>query len=207
MKRILPVVIVSLSILITACGQVDPNKNIDEGKVDRNVYHSNEIGWSLEIPAGWAVTDRERTKELNEKGRKAIEETIGGKIDYSGLRNLIAFQKNQFNSFQSTSEPYEPKYDEPWEEQNAMIKQLIYATYENKGIRADSTATIVENINGLDFHKYGFTIYAPDGTVIMSQLLYSRLINGFDFGVNISYNNDKDRDELLMVFRNSKFKK
>lgn len=207
MKKLLFTIIAGITLSLTSCGQVDPNKNIDEGKVEGNIYTSQEIGWTIEIPKGWTVIDKDKTKETNEKGLKAIEETIGGQVDYSGLKNLISFQKNQFNIFQSTSEPFELEYEGEWEENNAAIKEIIYTTYLNQGMKADSSATTIEKIDGLEFQKYSFTIYSPKGEVILKQIMYSRLINGFDFGVNINYNNDKDRDELLKVFRNSKFKK
>ncbi len=207
MKKILFTIIVGISLSLTSCGQVDPNRNIDEGKVEGNIYTSQEIGWTVEIPKGWTVIDKEKTKETNEKGLKAIEETIDGQVDYSGLKNLISFQKNQFNIFQSTSEPFELEYEGEWEENNAALKEIIYTTYLNQGIKVDSSATTIEKIDELDFHKYSFTIYSPKDEVILKQIMFSRLINGFDFGVNINYNNDKDRNELLKVFRNSKFKK
>jgi hypothetical protein len=207
MKKMLFTIFAGLIITLTSCGQTDPNKNIDEGKVVDNVYTSQEIGWTIEIPKGWTVIDKEKTKETNEKGLKALEETIEGEIDYSGLKNLISFQKNQFNIFQSTSEPFELEYEGEWEENNAALKEIIYTTYLNQGMKADSSATTIEKIDGLEFQKYSFTIYSPKGEVILKQIMYGRLINGFDFGVNINYNNDKDRDELLKVFRNSKFKK
>lgn len=207
MKKLLFTIIAGISLSLTSCGQVDPNKNIDEGKVEGNIYTSKEIGWTIEIPKGWTVIDKEKTQETNEKGLKAIEETIDGQVDYSGLKNLISFQKNQFNIFQSTSEPFELEYEGEWEENNAALKEIIYTTYLNQGIKTDSSATTVEKIDGLEFQTYSFTIYSPKGEVILKQIMFSRLINGFDFGVNINYNNDKDRDELLEVFRNSKFKK
>lgn len=207
MKKTIFTIITGIAISLTSCGQADPNKNIDEGKVEGDIYTSQEIGWTIEIPKGWAVIDKEKIKETNEKGLKAIEETIDGEIDYSGLKNLISFQKNRFNIFQSTSEPFELEYEGEWEENNAVLKDIIYSTYENQGIKADSTATKIETIDGLDFQTYSFTIYSPKGEIILRQIMYSRLINGFDFGANINYNNDKDRDELLKVFRNSKFKK
>ncbi|RAR48403.1 hypothetical protein [Flavobacterium lacus] len=207
MKKLLFTIIVGISLSLTSCGQVDPNNNIDEGKVEGNIYTSQEIGWTIEIPKGWTVIDKEKTKETNEKGLKAIEETIDGQVDYSGLKNLISFQKNQFNIFQSTSEPFELEYEGEWEENNAALKEIIYTTYLNQGIKTDSSATTVEKIDGLEFQTYSFRIYSPKGEVILKQIMFSRLINGFDFGVNINYNNDKDRDELLKVFRNSKFKK
>lgn len=207
MKKILFTIIAGISLSLTSCGQVDPNKNIDEGKVEGNIYTSEEIGWTIEIPKGWTVVDKEKTKETNEKGLKALEETMDGEIDFSGLKNLISLQKDQFNIFQSTSESFELEYEGEWEENNAALKEIIYTTYLNQGMKADSSATTIEKIDGLEFQKYSFTIYSPKGEVILKQIMFSRLINGFDFGVNINYNNDKDRDELLKVFRNSKFKK
>lgn len=207
MKKIFFVIITGLAVTLASCGQFDPNKNIDEGKVEGNIYTSEEIGWTIEMPKGWTVIDKEKTKKTNEKGLKAIEETIDGKVDYSGLKNLISFQKNQFNIFQSTSEPFKLEYEGEWEKNNAALKEIIYTTYRNQGIKTDSSATTIEKIDGLEFHKYSFTIYSPKGEVILKQIMFSRLINGFDFGVNINYNNDKYRDELLKVFRNSKFKK
>lgn len=207
MKKILFTIITGISLSLTSCGQVDPNKNIDEGNVEGNIYTSKEIGWTIEIPKGWTVVDKEKTKETNEKGLKALEETIDGEIDFSGLKNLISLQKDQFNIFQSTLEPFELEYEGEWEENNAALKEIIYTTYLNQGMKSDSSATTIEKIDGLEFQKYSFTIYSPKGEVILKQIMFSRLINGFDFGVNINYNNDKDRDELLKVFRKSKFKK
>lgn len=207
MNKTIFILTIGILTMLTSCGKADPNKNVDEGKVESNLYKSAEIGWTIEIPKGWSVVDKEKNHAANEKGQKAIEETIESKVDYSGLKNLIGFQKNQFNIFQSTSEPFEVEYEGEWEENNRELKEILFATYKNQGIKADSSATSIEKIDGLDFYTYSFTIYSPKGAVILKQLLYSRLINGYDFGVNLNYNNDKDRDELLRVFRNSKFKK
>jgi len=207
MKKILFTIIAGISLSLTSCGQVDPNKNIDEGKVEGNIYTSEEIGWTIEMPKGWAFINKEKTKELNEKGLRALEKTMDREVDNSGLKNLISLQKDRFNIFQSTSQPFELEYKGEWEENNAAMKELMYTTYLNQGVKADSSATTIEKIDGLEFHKYSFTIYGPKGEVILKQIMFSRLINGFDFGVSISYNNDEYRDELLKVFRNSKFKK
>lgn len=199
--------IISIFATLTSCGKADPNKNVDEGKVERNLYTSEEIGWTIEIPNGWTIVEKEKKQETNKKGIKAIEETIKSEVDYSKLKDLIGFQKNQFNIFQSTSEPFKLEYEGEWEKMNSELKEILYTTYKNQRIKADSSATSIEKIDGLDFYTYSFTIYSPKGAVILKQLLYSKLINGYDFGVNLNYNNNKDRDELLRVFRNSKFKK
>ncbi len=194
---------IGTALSLSSCGQ--PAKKIDEGRIRKNEYTSREIGWTIEIPEGWEVANLEKAKESTKKGVKAIEETIDAKVDYSGLKNLIRFQKNQFNIFQSTSEPYKQEYEGEWKENNNSLKTIIYSTFENQGIKSDSSATSIEKIDGLDFHTYSFTIYDPKGNIILKQIMYSRLINGFDFGVNINYNNEKDKNEMLKAFRKSKF--
>ena len=205
MKKTLLLFISTLTLI--SCKPSDPNKNIDEGKVEGNTYTSQEIGWTIAIPDGWEVVDREKSEDMREKGTQALEETIEQEVDFSGVKTLIAFQKNQFNIFQSTSEPFKLEYEGEWEINNAAIKALIFETFVNQGIKADSSATSVETIDGLDFQTYSFTIYGPTGEVILNQILYSRLINGFDFAANINYNNEKDKETQLQAFRSSKFKK
>lgn len=205
MKKTLIIFISTFTII--SCKPSDPNKSIDEGKVEGNTYTCEEIGWTIAIPDGWEVVDREKSQDMREKGTQALEETIDQEVDFSGVKTLIAFQKNQFNIFQSTSEPFKLEYEGEWEINNAAIKALIFETFVNQGIKADSSATTVETIDGLDFQTYSFTIYGPNDEVILNQILYSRLINGFDFAANINYNNEKDKATQLQAFRSSKFKK
>lgn len=207
MKKILFIIFAGLVLTITSCRQPDPNKNIEEGKIEGNIYTSEEIGWSIEIPKGWTIKDLVETKKQNETGNQLLTETIGEELDFSEFKNMITFRKDQSNNFIVTSEPFNPDYDGDWEEHNSLVKEVIYMTYLNQKIPADTSATTIEKLDGVDFRKYGFTIYNPEGEVILEQIIFSALINDFDFSININYNNDKDRDELLEAFRKSKFKK
>lgn len=205
MKNVFIILLFAPIFIITSCGQRDPNKQIDEGKVDGETYTSQEIGWTIQIPKGWSVTSRNKLEANDKKGKEAIEKVIG-EFDISGLKHLVSFQKNLFNTFQSTSEPFTPEYEGEWEENNAKIKKLLYDTYTNQGIKVDTSSSKAV-IDGLNFDVFKSTIYGPNGNVILHQELYSRYINGFDFGVNINYNNDEDRRTMLEAWQNSKFKK
>ena len=193
-------------IVLFSC-KTDPNKQIDEGKITKNSYHSEEIGWTMEIPKGWYVTNKSALDKRTKKGLDAISETAGIEYDASSLKQLLNFQKNQFNIFHSTSETFEEEYEGEWNVNNAGIKELVYNTFMERGIRTDSTETKTIKIDGLEFQSYGFTIYSPKGDVILNQIMYSRLINGLDFGVNINYNNETYKQEMLDSWLNSKFKK
>lgn len=205
MKNIIRLFFLGISLIIISCGQRDPNKQIDEGKVEGETYTSQEIGWTIQIPKGWSVISKDKIEVNKEKGLKAIEE-VAGKVDYTGLKHLISFQKNQFNVFQSTSEPFKLKYEGEWKENNEKLNAVIHAAYINQGIKVDTSSTKAI-IDGLDFEVFKTVLYGPDGKVILFQELYSRHINGYDFGVNINYNNDQNKEKMMEVWKNSKFKK
>ncbi len=199
-------IFIGILAVITSCKKVNPNSQIDEGHINNNTYISKAVGWTIEIPDGWKIMSREQNETYQKKGLDAIEEIVDGDIDVSELRHLISFQKNQFNIFQSTSEPFEILYEGEWEDNNAELKKLIYNTYKSQGIQSDSTATELVKIDGKKFHSYGFTIYNEAGKVILNQIHYSRLINGLDFGVTINYDNESYKNAMLNTWLNSKFK-
>ncbi|HEX4375200.1 MAG TPA: hypothetical protein VHZ50_17980 [Puia sp.] len=192
------------SVTIISCGQVDPNKQIDEGRVKGEIYESKEIGWSIEIPKDWTIISKDKTEANDQKGKKAIEKSAGIQVDTKGLKHLISFQKNQFNIFASTSELYKEETPGEYQQNNKALNEIIYKTFVDQGIKLDS-ASGKEIIQGLEFNAFYTTIYTPDGKVILHQILYSRLINGYDFGVNINYNNEQDKKIMIDAWEKSKF--
>lgn len=198
---------ISALALLFSCQSKDPNKQIDEGKVTENFYTSEEIGWRIEIPEGWSVQMRDQIDSEQERGQEAVEETLGQDIDMSTLKNLIHFEKDPFNSFQSSSEPFELEYEGEFEANTAVGKKIIFQTFIDQGIKTDSTATTIERINGLDFLVFGYSIYDRQGKKILSARSYNRLINGYDFCASLYYNSPETEAELMKVWKNSQFKR
>ncbi|MDG5491485.1 hypothetical protein [Psychroserpens sp. SPM9] len=200
--------LITLTILsVFACKKIDPNHQIDEGKIESNTYTSHEIGWEMEIPKGWDIVTMEETDAFQKKGEAILEPMLEDSIDASQIRNLLSFKKNLFNMFQSTSEPFEIQYEGEWEENNIALKELLEDAFYQQGIAVTSSDITTETIDGLDFKVYTFTVYDTKGNIILNQMMYSRWINGFDFGVNINYNNEAFKTEMLSAFKNSKFKR
>jgi hypothetical protein len=149
----------------------------------------------------------EETDKFQKKGEDLLQPMLEDDIDVSQLRNLLSFKKNRFNMFQSTSEPFEIEYEGEWEENNITLKELIQDTFTQQGIKVTSSDITTEIIDGLEFKVYSFILYGPDNKVILNQIMYSRWIDGFDFGININYNDEALKDEMLTAFKNSKFTK
>lgn len=199
--------LLSIFILVCACKELDPNKQIDEGNVTNQVYKSKEIGWSIKIPDGWEVISKVQNDAYTEKGKEAFKEISDVEVDVSEVKDLISFKKNQFNLFLSNSEPFKETFEGEWKQNNAQIKYSIYEMFKGQGIKADSSVTTTVRIDGLEFEKYGITLYHPNGEVILNQQIYSKLINGHIFSVNINYNNEKDKKVMEKALFDSQFRR
>ncbi|MCX6272288.1 MAG: hypothetical protein NTU44_13940 [Bacteroidetes bacterium] len=187
--------------VLISCKQVDPNKYIDEGYLKDNLYKSNEIGWTIQIPDGWEVV-----KPDNRVGKAAIEITTGAKIDLSEQKHLINFKKDHANLFVSTSQPFKEEYPGEFIEGTESMNKIIYDTYKSRGAKTDTSSGSVF-IDGMEFRTFTIKIYSEEGGLILNQILYSGLVNGYDLGININYNNEKDKNIMLEALMKSKFDK
>jgi hypothetical protein len=182
---------------------------IENGKIDESyAYESKEVGWTTLLPKDWNVITRKESKAINEKGKKEVEKTTGIKIDASDLMELVNIKKDVFNSFLSTMQHFDEKTDGSYEETNKSTQQLILNTYKGKGIKVDSKEG-KESIGGLEFYTFFVSIHAPgadSNKIILTQEMYSRLQNGYDFSMTLNYNDEKDSAILQDILKNSTFR-
>lgn len=192
--------ILLLSMLITACNS-SPKKEIAKPIV----YTSTEIGWSITIPEGYHLTTAEKLEATNKKGKEAIENVYEGEVNMDNLKSLANFERNQINKFGSTIEPFVETKPGEYEENNQLIKKLVFDTYAKQKIKVDSTSG-KENIKGYEFNAFYIKIYGPSNDYLMTQVMLSRLMKGYDFGININYNTEADKKLMFDALKNSTFK-
>ena len=204
-KRLAFLLLIFISILFS-CGQRDPNKQIVDGSIKGDFYTSSDIGWTIEIPKGWRIMSKDKITKDHKKAMESIESTVQTEIDISTFKQLVNFQKDQFNIFNSNSEAFKIEYDGEWEDNYRNNIQILYETYLDQGFNVDTSSTFVR-IDNLKFNVFKIKLYDPKGNVILYQDMYTRLINGFQMGVVISYNNDIDKRTMMKVWQNSKFSK
>ncbi len=169
-------------------------------------YTDTELGWTMPLPDGWSIQPQEDILAGEAKGRQTMEGLSGESIDVAQLKHLLFMEKDQFNQFRSTSEPSPPSVAGDYELAIEDMKSLLQRSFVSQGINCDTTVTIVENIGGVDFYTFSMNVYTPEGDLMFSQIMYSALRNGKDFGVSIIYNSDATRDEILGAWRKSVFK-
>ncbi|WP_379087013.1 hypothetical protein [Pedobacter sp. UC225_65] len=188
-------------IVLAACNSSTPQQ---EANAAAN-YTNKELGWTITIPEGYKLISKAKIEVNDQKGKEAINKVYEGEVNTDSLKHLVSFQKNQLNIFDSTIEPYVEKYPGEYETNNQALKKLLFDTYNNQKIKID-TLSGKEVVQGLDFNAFYIKVYGPSGAVLMHQVMYSTLLKGYDFGVNINYNNEEDKKILMDAFKNSKFK-
>ena len=190
----------ALIVMLFACNNAEQKG--EKTKVER--YTSEEMGWTIEIPEGFQSLSKNKVEANAEKGKAAISDVYGEQVTADGLIHLVNFQKNQFNQLNAAIEVFKEKDPVAYERNNEVVKKLIYDTYTKQKIKVD-TLSGHELIGKYRFHTFAIKIYGPDGNLILNQLVYNQLIKGYDFSVNINYNNEADKKTLLSAFKNAKF--
>lgn len=198
-------IVLGLLLVLTACGEQNPNEQVDEGQFDQRTFTSEEIGWQITIPEGWMIVTKEEAEYRERKGQELIEKSTGQNFDISMLKKLVSFQKDQFNVFQSTTDPFEEEFEGEWSQNNLIVREILLQAYQDNGIKAEASDLETEIVDGLEFNKLTIKITSPDNSFVMHQIMYNRLIHGLEFGVNINYVDQDLGHEMLEAWRASKF--
>ena len=198
--RLLTVTLILTTTFLSCKGQTKSKPNTKE-------FVFSQVGWKIEVPADFTIMDSAQVEAMTNKGANAIEKTYDTTIDFRGTQTLISFTKGQYNYFASTITPFDPTQDGDWNEANSALKNVIVETFQTQApsMKID-TSSSVEKIDGLEFQKFHLVTTYPN-KMVMTTFMYSRLYKGFDYGINISYTNDKIGKELLAILATSKFVK
>ncbi len=205
MKSIYQVLFLMSCIILTSCKNSSQQQYGNNDVLESNIFTNIEIGWTMTIPSNWKVASKEESNKRVLEGYESIESTTSEEYDKSQFTNILTFEKDMFNTFSSTIEKYDLELHGDWKITNSVVKKMAYETYIKQGLKVDSTHTKTESIDGIEFEFYEFSFYNQNKEIVLNQIMYSKLINGFDFGVNINYNNLDDKNLLLNNWRDSKF--
>ena len=180
------------------------NTTTSHPEVQNNKYHSEEIGWTISIPENWEIVAKDQLENADKIGEHLIKENTNVEVDASQLKHLISFRKDELNIFAATAEPFEASYENEYAENNKLINMLIYNTFTNQGIQVDSSSGM-SKIGTQEFYQFTNKIYDPEGNLFLTQTLYSQQINGYDFAINLAYDNEEDKAVMLSALENSVF--
>src|SRR5258708_20387962 len=141
-------------------------------------YIFKAVGWTMTLPPDFKIVDSSKNANLNERGRKAIEDANDINVDISSTRTLITPMKAPSNYFSSTITPFDPKKDGSYSATNGKVKDVIYKTFLEKipdGIIDTSSTNIT--IDGLAFDKFQ-VVETLKGKTLFHIVLLSKYYKG-----------------------------
>ena len=167
-------------------------------------YTIKEVGWTLTLPPEFAVIDSVNNADLNQRGKKMLEESNNVKADMSTTRTLITAMKGN-NYFNSTITPFDPK-DGDYSTTSQTVKEMIYKTFSDKmpDAKIDSSSTPA-TVGGLQFDKFHITITLHD-KVLFNMFLLAKLYKGYDFGISYLYLDEVSKRQIESILNSSRFR-
>ena len=190
-------------IIICAFFIMTPAWSQDTGKR----YFFEEIGWTITLPSNFKPLDSIENAKTNERGLKAIQESNGLTVDMTQLKTLIAAHKDAYNYFNSTIRPFNSKVEGTYDSASKVVKDMMYKTFlDNMPSAKIDSVTTNETIDGVLFDKFHVTITLT-GNFIMNMILLSKYYKGYDFGISYLYLDEKTKEQIELMLKNSKFKK
>lgn len=206
MKKLLVCVVVSLSAFVFVnCGgsaseQKDYSKEVDAGNFIGNTYNCQELGWSMTFPDTWTITKKSSLIAADKRSKVVYD---GDSLNTSGIKRLLAFQKNFDNNFQST---LEKMGNTDYYQLIGGMRKMMYQNYFDQYISVDTSSSIVP-IDGKKFDCFEIRLFDKQGKEYTKQHLYTRVVDGYYFSVVITSNNEKDHDKMTLAFKESNFAK
>jgi len=163
----------------------------EDGKIENGKYKCNLFDWQIEIPEGFTITSKERTKELEDKGYEAMKEhSSQGKNISRATTTLISFEKDKYNIFSANYESLVGKKKMTFDEYKAFMLKLLDETYSGKGMKFDIKSSDMK-LGKYDFNKIIVHLYHPKtDALILTQEFYSSYINNHLYTAGLNYQDE-----------------
>ena len=177
-----------------------------KGQSTDTKFYDKEFKWSIEIPKDFYKVGKEEWSEKQQKGKDAIEKTVGEEI-VNQSKTIFIFKADDMNYFEANYQPYDTESDGDYLENYKNVNRTIYQTFkENMPNAKIDTLSSTEKINDLLFYKYEAKIHLPNN-MILDMIMYSRLFDKKEFTVNIMFVDVKKGKQMMDAWKNSTFVK
>lgn len=189
--------------VVSSCGETkrDYSQEVDEGSFDGNTYHSATLGWTMKFPEDWTITSKKSLESLDERSKLASGDTSS---DMSGIKRLLAFQKNFNNNFSSTMENFQGQSESNYRDIIHQMHETIYNNYLDQRTGMDTVSGTLK-IGKVTFDQFQISLYDKTGKNFANQMLLTSVVNNQFMAVTIVYDNEADKTKILNLFKESSF--
>ena len=171
---------------------------------DLKQLYSEEFNWRMNVPEGFTTVTKEKSAELDAKGKIALEKTLGQTIENNSI-DIFRVQLDKQNYFQANYQPHDEKLNPDYLGNLSLLHKTIYQTFITQipGVEIDSSTT-TEYISKIKFVTYKMSMNIQNKATL-NMYMFSSLFGKKDLTVSIVFLNEKAGRELLEAWRKSTF--
>lgn len=163
----------------------------------------NELGFSMDLPKGFAKLSDKEVGVALEKGKKQIDKIYNSDVSINGLEPNL-FKKDDNNFFIINIKDF-PATEKEYQEEVKAYNALIYNTYRKSFPKAEITEfSETKKIGGIVFKKYSLKAVISK-SVVMKVIGYNTLYKGKDVTIGAVYLDDALEQEIVKAIENSRF--
>lgn len=201
------IILMLIAVVYTSCRQVQGTEQFfDEGRIEGNVYINDTLGWKMEIPATW---------RLSYRVPQQIKDSLIGILDSLDIEypsassdiQLLSIEKDMLNIFRSSYEKKVENINEGdlRETMQGYCELLPYMFPSPVQFKYCSPVE-KKRIKGMSFLYFSYECYLPAPfDKKLYGMAYTGVVNNYVLEVTINYTDEKNKNEIMDVWLNSKF--
>ena len=202
------IILMLIAAVYTSCRQVQGTEQFfDEGRMEGNVYINDTIGWKMEIPATWKLSHR-ITQKVKDEFSSWLDSMDVQHPSLSSYVQLLSIEKDRLNIFRSN---YDKKKGEDVNER--MLRETMQTYCELLPYLFPPPVQVIycspvekKRIRGKTFLYLSYECYLPAPLdKKLYGMAYMGVVNNYVLEVTINYTDEKNKDEIMNAWLNSKF--
>jgi len=209
-------ILLLLSLFLTNCSSSGKNlpKGFDYGEVKDNIYLNTFFDFSMNIPSGWVIQDKEQADELMQMGKDMIagdDKKMKAVLDASYIKtaNLLTVFQYELNTPEIIFNPSLAIVAENIKLTPGIKTGADYLTHGRKFMEQTQMYDYIseefekETINGVDF--YILEAIIEFGEIEILQKYYVTILNNFALSFIVTSGDEEQQDILMKSMRSIKF--
>jgi len=160
--------------------------------------------WKLNIPQFLIPENPEEWKIVQERGKKAFEDTYNTSLN-NKLKTIFIFKAKDTSFFEAVNEPISDGEAKNYLAVCEKMNTLVYNTLKTQAPTAQIDTTKREEIiDSIPFQVLEITMIFPDGNKRMTTS-YRSVFGNKELTISAMYSNKESGDKIINAIRNSRF--
>ena len=168
-------------------------------------FYNEKFKWEIIIPEGFEKISAQESEYREKKGLEILSKNFDGEIE-DKRTSIFEFKNGRFNTMEANYTPFDSLKGWNYTEIKKEVQKIYYKSFLTlpSVVKVD-TISKKESIAGREFELFETKIIYENNKEMYS-LKYFRLIDNYDFVINLSYIDKDTGEKMINSVLTSKFR-